>query len=143
MTCGLCRQWTVKKLRRYADGSETVTFEAVPGQGHCDMLAIETQPGFGCSGFTAAPDYDHIAVEVIAGAPWEHFRMGPCPECNGRGSGIEGGACGRCTGTGQVRYYDDGYVGEEKTRRHPSERVQAAVVDPGTILAPVEKASVL
>jgi hypothetical protein len=49
----------------------------------------------------------------------------------------------RCVGTGGVRYYDDGYVGEEATRRHPKEPAIEPAVDPGTILAPMPKPDVL
>lgn len=142
-TCQSCLRWVTQRRRAYSDGTEITVFTAPVGKGMCELLSCETAPDFGCNGFVADPGSDHIAVETIAGAPWSRFCMGKCPECNGRGSGIEGGACGRCVGTGHVRYYDDGYIGEERTRRHPSEPAVEAVVDPGTILQPLEKPSVL
>lgn len=145
--CQSCKQWIVRLRRLYSDGTTVAQFEMTDGNGHCQFLDKETGPDFGCNKYIAAPDFDHVITDVVEGMPWEHFKMGKCPECDGRGSGLEGGACSRCTGTGNVRYYDDGYIGEERTRMHPAE-VQKSLsggehyVDPGTILKPLPKPSV-
>lgn len=144
--CVFCRHWIVKRRRLYADGSEVVLFEAPRGRGRCQMLAQETDPNFGCRSFEAAPEGGHVATELIEGAPWQHWKMGACPDCGGRGSGVAGGACRRCAGIGQVRHYDDGHIGEERTRRHPKEP-EGHHTPPAFLgaeaLKPTEKASVL
>lgn len=116
--CSQCEKWTRKRRRVYGDGTEVVHFEAKDDMGLCEYLEMQTRPGFACCEFVGAPGYDHVVTEAIEGPAWQHWKMGKCPDCEGRGSGKEGGACGRCVGTGQVRFYDDGYVGEEKTRKH-------------------------
>ena len=50
---------------------------------------------------------------------------------------MQGGVCGRCQGIGQVRFYDDGYVGEESTRRHPMEPPPPAATP--SVLVPLPK----
>lgn len=139
--CNSCAYWTVKRARIYDDGTEQVDFSAAKDKGHCEQLTIETAFNFGCNRYDGPSDV-HVRIERIAGAPWQHFRMDKCPDCGGRGQ-PHGGVCGRCQGMGQVRYYDDGYIGEERTRRHPQEPKEKTDVDPGTILAPLAKADVL
>ncbi len=142
--CETCKNWIKRRQRTYSDGTNIMFFWVAPPNGLCEKLSQETEPSFFCSKYEAAPDWDHVSIENIEGAPWQNFKMGTCPDCKGRGSGEFGGACGRCVGTGQVRYYDDGFVGEEKTRRHPKEpTTDTPVVDPGIILAPVEKPSII
>lgn len=140
MTCKNCQHWIIARKTIYEDGSEIVNSQSPEGKGDCLYLEIETSADFGCNAFAVGD----VHVEIIRkpGAPWMHHRDGPCPECSGRGSNE--GACGRCCGTGKVRYYDDGYIGEERTREHPKEkelRLQKPpdVPDPGTVLRPVEK----
>lgn len=120
MTCDTCANWTVRRRRVYDNGDEVVTYEAPPGKGHCAVLDIDRPPDFHCAAY--AEGDDHVVTERVHGAPWEHYRYAPCPDCNGRGS-IEGAqiCCQRCAGTARVRFYDDGYIGEEQTRRHPKE----------------------
>lgn len=153
MNCGGCKLWVTKRFRVYDDGQEIAFFQASPGKGFCEYLANETSPDFGCLKFEAGQD--HVEIIHISGLAWQHFKMGPCPDC-----AVDAAGCYRCAGTKLVRYYDDGYVGEERTRLHPieAERLKAAdmeerrrkaqaiidgiplpeVVD-GTKLAPVEK----
>ena len=142
--CSKCKNWVLKRRRFYEDSTENIYFEVKGGNGWCDILQCETQPSFGCNRFEFA-ETDHIVTDVIPGQPWQNWHMGPCPDCRGRGCG-EGpyaGACYRCVGTGNVRFYDDGYIGEERTRRHPKEPPETPYVDPNTILAPVAKPNVL
>jgi hypothetical protein len=141
-TCSVCHHWTQKRKRIYSDGTEIVYFVVLGGNGHCEKLERETEPDFGCKYFDHAPGYDHIVTDTLSNAPWECFKIGDCPDCNGRGSGLEGGACRRCAGTGKVRFYDDGYIGEEQTRRHPKQPSESTTVDPGTIIKPLPPADV-
>jgi hypothetical protein len=140
--CNSCAHWVVKRARVYDDGTEQVDFVAETGKGHCEQLAIVTAFNFGCNRY-AGPSDMHIQLERIGGAPWQYWRMDKCPDCAGRGSGKQGGACGRCMGTGLVRFYADGYIGEEKTRQHPKQPEEKNEPDPGTILAPIAKPDVL
>ena len=140
MSCADCASWVRKRKKVYDDGTEVVSFDGE----FCDLLAIKTTADFGCQKFTQMADgWDHTVIERVDGAPWQRFKMGACPDCAGRGSGVGAGACYRCAGSGLVRFYDDGYVGEERTRKHPKEPQAGAQIDPGTILAPIEKVSVL
>lgn len=144
MPCNSCHFWLLQRKRVYSDGTQRIYFQVVGGKGLCEKLKIETAEGFGCIDFKDDPSFDHIIIDKIEGAPWQHWKMGPCPDCQGRGSGTEGGACGRCAGTGNVRYYEDGHIGDERTRRHPLEpATEITHADPGTIIKPLPKASVL
>jgi hypothetical protein len=117
--CVTCRNWTLSEVTAYRDGSVVVEYQAPPDNGRCAALKIETKFDFGCVAYVADEGWDHVKVLATKdGAPWQHFKMIPCPDCNG---GIHG-ACRRCAGTGLVRLYDDGYVGEEQTRMHPVEK---------------------
>jgi len=117
--CKDCSNWVLERRRRYSDGTEITLFEAPSGKGFCDILRMETEPDFGCNKFKSAFPWGGVSIENVEGAPWEHFKMGPCPDCNGTGGGES--ACHRCAGIAKVRFYDDGYIGEEQTRRHPKE----------------------
>jgi RecJ-like exonuclease len=163
MTCANCAKWTTERKDVYEDGSEIVRQKCADGKGHCGELQIGTPATFGCNAF-AAGDV-HVAITRKSGAPWQHFVMIPCPDCQGRGSNE--GVDHRCAGTGKVRLYDDGHIGEERTRKHPKElelekraadekrRAAAqAVLDgiplpptpeviDGTVLKPMPKANVL
>lgn len=141
--CKTCQLWIKERCRKYDDGTRVTTFTASPRRGFCEVLERETSGDFGCRSYQPGANFDHIAVEKIAGAPWQNFTMGDCPECKGRGSGVEGGVCWRCVGTGKVRFYDDGFVGDERHRRHPNEPVVVEAENLGAILAPLPKPSVL
>lgn len=133
--CAGCANWITKRETVYEDGSRIVTY-AAPDEtaARCELLKIDTASNFGCNSF--APG-EHTVVTEKTGAPWQHWKMGPCPNCQGAGS--SGGACHRCAGTGNVRFYDDGYIGEEQTRKHPKEAEVAPLPDSGTVLAEVPK----
>ena len=58
--------------------------------------------------------------------------MGKCPNCSGLGCRVSNGrACDRCVGTGQVRFYSDGHIGNERTRTHPNDPIPFPQKDPG------------
>ena len=125
--CGDCNNWTVARVTKYGDGSEVVNWRAPEGEGGCSVLKTNTAADFGCTKFAplatsaiVVPGSRHVVRDWKNGAPWQHHVVGPCPDCKGRGS--DGGPCHRCAGTGKVRYYDDGFIGEEQTRLHPKER---------------------
>jgi len=122
-TCAGCAHWIVANKTIYESGDVIVHYEAKPGFGGCTVLDIETKDDFGCKKFAAGDD--HVTADRKAGAPWQYSRSGPCPDCAAHGNANDG-ACHRCAGTGQVRHYDDGYVGEERTRLHPKEKESAA-----------------
>lgn len=118
MSCESCVHWTVKRVTKYGDGSIIENWNAASGKGACASLGIETDASFACNRFMEGGD-DHVEVKRKDGAPWQHFVMVPCPDCGGVG---DGGRGHRCAGTGLVRLYDDGYVGDEQTRMHPNEK---------------------
>lgn len=123
MSCAICQHWTVQRVTTYDDGSIVERWKAPEGVGHCELLGIATDPGFGCNRFIES-FYDHVETLKKPGAPWQHFVMIPCPDCAGKG---DGGRGHRCAGTGLVRLYDDGHIGDEQTRRHPKENRPAAL----------------
>jgi hypothetical protein len=120
--CADCFNWVTCRQTVYGDGSVITTFQATePDKGYCEMLKIDTPAEFGCTAFHAG---EHTRSVEREGAPWQNWAMGPCPDCQGRGSQpVEARpACHRCAGTGQVRHYDDGFVGDEQKRQHPKEK---------------------
>lgn len=118
--CRNCRRWLCQRVTDYEDGSRIINYQADAGKGRCDVLEIETGAHFGCNQFEAGNEH----IEVMGrktGSPWHHSRWGQCPDCKGKGL-LEGDVeCRRCARTGRVLHYDDGYIGEEQTRRHPNE----------------------
>jgi len=150
--CADCKNWTTRIVTRYTDGSEIIHYEGateeMPYLGRCSALDdLETKWTFGCNEFTEGSDHTKV-LKTKEGSPWQHSHAGPCPDCKGAGSSEDAGAgCYRCVGTGKVRYYDDGFIGEERTRKHPKELEhvidQLAEVLDGTTLAPLPKANVL
>lgn len=132
MRCSDCGHWTTERAVVYEDGSRIVNYTAPSGRGHCDVLDLDTAPEFGCTSFVAG---GHVRETSKTGASWHHFVMVRCPQCAGNPGG---GSC-QCAGTGLVRLYDDGHLGDEKTRKHPKECESgtAPPVDPGTLLVPV------
>jgi hypothetical protein len=123
MRCDRCSFWTVGRLTQYASGDVVVNWEAPKGKGLCDKLSMETEADFGCTKFAETED-DHLVKGWKNGEPWQHWEVKNCPDCQGvgNGGGFGSSACHRCAGTGKVRHYDDGFVGEEQTRLHPKER---------------------
>lgn len=143
MPCKTCSHWILKRSRRYADGTEKVHFWVTGGNGLCTRLQRETGPAFFCADFTDDGTFDHIEIENVAGESWQNWKMGKCPDCCGRGcgEGDNASACYRCAGTGNVRFYDDGFVGDERTRRHPKEPTQQEIVQ--EVLKPMPRPNVL
>ena len=103
----------------YGDGSEIVNWQLSVGRGRCHVLGLETAPDFGCNKFEVGNAQVEIAIKP--GAPWQYSRADTCPDCKGNPADHGGLRC-RCAGTGLVRHYDDGYIGEEHTRLHPKEK---------------------
>ena len=136
MRCDGCGNWVRERKTLYGDGTEIVTYTAPEGKGRCRVLALDTDPTFGCTSFQEG---GHVDITPKTGFPHHHFVMIHCPACSGNPGG---GGC-KCAGTGLVRLYDDGYVGDERTRRHPKDAENPPAIDPGTLLAPVAPASVL
>lgn len=128
MNCANCRLWLTQRVTDYEDGSRIINFQASDGKGLCERLGIETDSDFGCNKFSEGDAHIEIMGKKT-GSPWHHSHWGPCPECHGTvdangqwtSHSANGGMCRRCAATGRVLYYDDGYIGEEQTRRHPNE----------------------
>jgi hypothetical protein len=121
--CSGCAKWTTERCSIYESGDQITNYQAPPGRGSCSALGIETPEEFGC--VAHAPGEDHVERTPRTGAPHHHWIMIPCPDCRG-GKTDPGGRGHRCAGTGLVRLYDDGYVGDEQTRTHPKDRPQPA-----------------
>lgn len=122
-TCAQCRHWiTVRSTFYLGNTSEIVNWQAPDGKGECQVLKTLTPRDFGCNRY--AYGTEHTAVTEKSGAPWNYFVMIDCPDCAG-GADNPGGRGHRCAGTGKVRLYDDGYIGDEQTRLHPREKPEA------------------
>jgi len=119
MKCDECEHWITTRETHYEDGSTVVNYRCPDGKGRCNILGIDTDPDFGCNKFSGGTL--RAVISYKSGAPWQHHVMGACPDCEGLGSQT-GSACMRCAGTAKVRYYDDGHIGEERTRLHPDEK---------------------
>lgn len=117
MRCDACGNWATSRVTRYGDGSEVVNWQAPDGSGRCSALELDTALDFGCTKFVAG--IDHVVVMTKTGSPHHHWKMIICPTCSGA---CNSGKC-KCAGTGFVRLYDDGYVGDELTRVHPKDKV--------------------
>lgn len=139
MKCGDCSHWITQHKTIYADGSEVINEQTLPGKGRCEHLNQETVEDFGCTAFIAG---DHVVVAYKDGAPWTNWHLIACPDCDGKGSRNDR-ACRRCSGTAKVRCYDDGYVADA-TWDHPREkelkkRSPRPQLDPGLSLAPLPR----
>lgn len=119
MQCANCRKWLTQRVTDYEDGGRIVNFKSTDGNGYCEILNIETASDFGCNRFEEGHDHIEIMAKKT-GSPWHHSHYITCPDCSGTGV-INDGSCGRCCRTGRCLLYDDGHIGEEKTRRHPNE----------------------
>ena len=119
--CRACGNWLLERKTIYEDGSEIVTYKSSEGKGNCQILNIDTSPDFACNNFKLG---NHEEITHKSGAPWQNWHHDVCPTCNGRGNSgdINVRPCDQCWGTGRVRYYDDGFIGEEKTQLHPNEK---------------------
>lgn len=148
--CSKCSKWLQKKIKKFDGGSTKVLYSAGTGFGKCSELNMETFSDFSCNRFVLS-DWDHFEIIEVPGKDWENWEMGPCPDCQGKGCGPDfiqdnfnnSGPCHRCVGTGKVRYYEDGYIGEERTRQHPKEKVIPPASDPGLVLTPMPKPNVI
>ncbi len=144
MLCQDCTHWIKRRVCRYGDGTEIETYRAPEDQGHCNVLGQHTNRDFGCNRFSPAHPSDHTEVIEKEGAQWQNWHMDICPECGGRGSLMVEmrPACRRCSGTGKVRHYDDGYIADASWD-HPKEKELKKKLgiwgksDPGLKLAPV------
>jgi len=133
LKCSNCAKWLVAKTTSYDDGSIVDNYRAPEGMGHCSDFDKDMKADFFCGGFVEGTEADHVVTAHKVGEPWQHHHWGPCPDCKGEGGWTvlepgqpgRGSACGRCCQTGRVLYYDDGYIGEEKTRLHPKEKEAA------------------
>lgn len=131
MKCENCTFWTQERRTGYGDGSLISTWKAPAGQGHCRELKQLFPADFGCAKFQEDTRPEHaIELSTKDGAPWQNWDMIDCPDCQGKGSTasppdangfVSGSACYQCVGTGKRRLYGDGYLGEERHRRHPIE----------------------
>lgn len=135
-TCQGCARWITAEVTDYGNGERITNWAAPDGVGRCENFTqpdrpFLTPPAFGCT--EHKPGDVHVVRHRKLGAPWQHSRAGPCPDCQGLGGAwtasvvdgaptISGRGCNRCAGTGKVRHYDDGHVGEERTRLHPKEK---------------------
>ena len=134
MNCADCGNWVQVRKTVYGDGTEIVNYTSPAGKGHCGILALDTLPEFGCVSFVLG---FHVEITHKPDPPWRYWTMIPCPTCNG---GAAADPRCKCAGTGNVRLYDDGHLGDEqRNRHHPKEKLVAAEPDTGTVLTPVEK----
>jgi hypothetical protein len=132
MSCANCRFWKRGTLRRYANTERYESAETEKGspcRAAGPLLGFCTPGDFSCSNYRKFNTKDdQVEVVINAGEPWQVWRMVPCPDCSGNGSNDSPTpGCHRCVGTGNVRAYDDGYVGEERTREHPRDREERLV----------------
>ena len=119
MKCSDCRHWLTARVTDYEDGTRIFNLQCPDGTGQCLQLKIDTPTDFGCNKFEEG--HDHIEVNAKKpGSPWHHSHYIDCPDCKATGL-IDDAACARCCRTGRCLLYDDGFLGEEKTRRHPNE----------------------
>jgi len=152
MRCDECAHWVIAEKTVYGDDSEIENKRCEQGLGDCGVLEQLTKCDFGCKSFVSNPLFDHIKVIHKAGAPWQEWIYGPCPDCKGLGCHMVElrPACGHCAGLGKVRYYDDGYIAD-KSWDHPKEKElkkrlreqgiidPASLSDPGLLLAEARK----
>lgn len=122
-SCSTCALWKLGRRTIYDDGSVAESEKPPEGKGRCTVIDADTPAAFGCNSHVPAEGgpNDHFVIETKDGAPWQHWRMISCPDCAGNGS-FNDRPDDRCVGTGKVRLYDDGYIGDERTRTHPRER---------------------
>jgi len=123
MSCEGCGHWIVVKKTIYDDGNEIETFRAGDGEGHCEALNIDTSHDFHCAKFGEGEGQTRVTRKT--GMPWTNWMMIDCPDCKGAGSSGDR-PDDRCAGTGKVRLYDDGFIGDERTRVHPKEQAVSA-----------------
>ncbi len=129
MLCKDCKYWLRGRWHQYVSGPAQFHPVAAEGTGECragGFVCGQLVPAeFGCINFERFADISEQEERLVYDLePWQVWELIPCPECNGVGSHQNASkpACSRCAGTGQVRKYADGYIGEEQTKEHPIER---------------------
>jgi len=120
LTCSTCSKWFIRKETHYGNGEIVVNRAIAEGCGECKVLNVVTNPAFECNQYQFGTPIIEVARKE--GAPWHHAVHGPCPDCKGRGLTDNEKRDDRCCGTGTVLYYDDGYIGENRTKMHPKEK---------------------
>lgn len=130
MSCKECASWQRGVATIYGNGEVLTKLFDKP---KCrELNGAETPEDFHCNRYSEGIDAQ-MEQQTKSGAPWENWYYDRCPDCSGAGSsrgetdneGVAytgtGRACTRCAGTSKVRYYDDGFIGEEQKRLHPVE----------------------
>jgi hypothetical protein len=117
MRCDECDHWLVAKITSYDDGSVVDNYRAPEGNGHCEVHDKDFAAAYFCADFKES-GWDHLEKKHKAGAPWQYWVLVKCPECEPVGHSV---GCNRCAGTGQIRLYDDGFLGNNQTLEHPVE----------------------
>ena len=125
MRCADCRHWVLERRTEYGSGETKTTYKAPLDSGFCVSLKQETRFSFGCVDFSEGQE-EQIVITKKEGPIWRHWVMIECPDCRGGKdpNTSPGGFGHRCAGTGLVRLYDDGYIGDERTRKHPKEIIE-------------------
>jgi hypothetical protein len=127
-SCSDCKHWITARVTDYDSGDRVFNLKCEDGKGECQELKIQTPESFGCN--KHAPGDEHfIHLGRKFGAPHLHYVKGPCPDCKDSPTG-PGWGCLRCAGTGEVRHYDDGFIGENRTYKHPKDPVDVPVPNP-------------
>lgn len=140
--CRVCKSWLLRRENHYENGEVIVKWKGPDGKGKCGVLDVLTAPNFGCIAFEKGGPL--IKIRNKTGEPWHHKHYGPCPDCKrpecgypdcswvhcpgmdkcqGSPARASGGYDDRCVGTGLVYYYDDGFIGENRTKMHPKEKM--------------------
>ena len=132
-SCSNCKNWVTETRVEYASGEARVVFRSPDREGLCAVLGVPTKTEFSCNSWSFGEI--HVVTDRKTGAAWQHWKYGYCPDCAGRG--MQGDStCRRCVGTGHVRFYEDGFIGEERTRRHPNDPPEPPHRELGLIIKP-------
>jgi len=121
LNCASCGHWLVRVEIKYGNGDTIIKWSDPQGRGKCTgpLADTITAPDFGCIKYEAGEPI--VQSSFKEGNPWNYWTPGPCPDCGGRGMAGDG-VDDRCCGTGQVRYYDDGFIGDNRSKMHPKEK---------------------
>src|SRR5215475_15982057 len=139
MICRSCKYWLIRDQKVYDNDEIIIKWKAPESQGKCTILKVLTEWDFGCKKHEEGGPL--VTSEHKSGEPWQHSIKGPCPDCKEPQCGfpectwqhcpgpdkcignpaLREGHAGRCMGTGKVNYYDDGFIGENRTCKHPKE----------------------
>jgi hypothetical protein len=152
-SCKDCATWFVRRETGYDNGETVIKWQDPQGRGRCrgPLNGVLVPPDFGCNAFASGGPI--VERDEKPGEPWHYWSPVPCPDCRKLECGFEApGMCVnaqcpgtnkclgrgmndtnsdfRCVGTGTVRYYDDGYIGDNRTCAHPKEAVKRDDVQP-------------